>query len=75
MQIIFLLSVIALAGWVSITMLIRQFKMVRYHYDIKSSGIIFHLFLMMISPLVFVGIILFGLFLIYSYEVITTGQF
>ncbi len=75
MDIIFLLTVVALAGWASVTMFIQQFKMVRYHYNIRSSGIVLHVFLLLISPLVFLGLILCGVFLIYLYEVITTGQF
>ncbi len=75
MDALFLFSIVAFSGWVSITMLIHQFKKVRYHYNINSLGGVFHLCLLIISPLVFFGLIIFGMFLIYSYDVITTGQF
>jgi hypothetical protein len=74
MDIIFLLSVIAFAGWVSVTMLIRQFKMARYHYNIRSPGMLWHMFLLFMSPLVFLGLIFAGIFIIYTYGVLTTGQ-
>ena len=75
MDALFLFSIVAFSGWVSITMLIHQFKMVQYHYNIKSLGGVFHLCLLIISPLIFFGLIILGMFLIYSYDVMTTGQF
>lgn len=74
MDLIFFLLVIAFAGWLSVTMGIQQFKKARYYYHIKSRQVVLHICLLIITPFVFFGIILLGMFLIYSFGVISTGQ-
>jgi hypothetical protein len=73
-DLVFVMGIIAFAGWTSITMSIQQFRKVRYHYHMKNLEMILHISLLILSPFVFIGLIFFGFFLIYLFGVLTTGQ-
>jgi len=69
------MAMTAVAGWVSITMLIRHWSRAAYYYRFRSAQALWHICLALITPFVFLGVIILALALLYVFKVITTGQF
>jgi hypothetical protein len=69
------MTVIAVAGWLSVSIAIQQYKIMvlRFNEGMHVSGV-FNLFFMLCSPFIFVLVIMFGLTFIQVFYIFTTGQ-